>query len=584
MGDRQKITHQWCPQRICLRNRERPLCLPPNPDGSSITYAYDAEGREIGETSYNSSGQVVNVQTKTYDANGDVLTASNDEGEYDFTYNAAGQLIHVVEPGGVWLTFGYNAVGDQTSVTDSFGDVEASTYDGNHQLESRTFVGQGQEMRLDFTYTPEGQVATIIRFSDLAGTHEVAESFYSYDPLGNVTEIENVNASGAVIDDFQYSYDAAGELVSETDNGVPTIYAYDVTGQLVGAGGSGYSYDPNGNRTMTGYVIGPDNQVLSDGTYNYTYDAEGNTLTKTDIATGDVWTYGYSPENQLTSAVETDAQGDVEVAATYKYDVFGNRIEQDTWTPAAGLQVQKYMLDGWNPAKPAPVGNENFDVWADLDASGSLTTAYVRGDTVDQLFGRVDVSGGASSTAWTLTDHLGSIRDVIDNNGNVLDSITYDAYGNITSETNPAERGRYAWSGRELDVETGLQYNRARYYDSSIGRWISQDPMGFAAGDSNLYRYVKNAPTDASDPSGYVDFGPNYALTEKQIFLKQALAEAEAEYQSLLSQGSMRTISVAENINNIKQQLANVTQQLDDNGIANLEQRKAQLDAKNKQY
>ena len=55
--------------------------------------------------------------------------------------------------------------------------------------------------------------------------------------------------------------------------------------------------------------------------------------------------------------------------------------------------------------------------------------------------------------------------------------------------------------GREADSETGLQYNRARYYDPKVGRWLSQDPLGFAAGDGNLYRYVGNAPTRSGDPS-----------------------------------------------------------------------------------
>ncbi len=89
---------------------------------------------------------------------------------------------------------------------------------------------------------------------------------------------------------------------------------------------------------------------------------------------------------------------------------------------------------------------------------------------------------------------------MIDNSGAVKDAITYDAFGNITAETNPGERGRYAWAGRERDIETGLQYNRARYYDSATGRWMSQDPLGFDAGDSNLYRYVNNKPTEATDP------------------------------------------------------------------------------------
>src|SRR5262245_34362192 len=62
-------------------------------------------------------------------------------------------------------------------------------------------------------------------------------------------------------------------------------------------------------------------------------------------------------------------------------------------------------------------------------------------------------------------------------------------------------RGHNAWTGREIDVETGLQYNRARYYDGATGRWISQDPLGFDAGDGNLYRYVHNHPTSNRDPS-----------------------------------------------------------------------------------
>jgi RHS repeat-associated protein len=141
-------------------------------------------------------------------------------------------------------------------------------------------------------------------------------------------------------------------------------------------------------------------------------------------------------------------------------------------------------------------------VWADINGNGSLTTRYVRGDKVDELIARIDAGAGSNNAYWYLADHLGSARDIIDNSGTVKDSIAYDGFGNITSETNAAYRGRYAWTGREIDVETHLQYNRARYYDATTGRWISQDPMGFDAGDSNLYRYVKNGPTNSVDPSG----------------------------------------------------------------------------------
>ena len=111
----------------------------------------------------------------------------------------------------------------------------------------------------------------------------------------------------------------------------------------------------------------------------------------------------------------------------------------------------------------------------------------------------MDASGNAY---WLLTDRMGSVRDVIDSTGAVKDHINYDGFGNIISETDASYRGRYAWTGRELDTETGLQYNRARYYDPKTGRWTSQDPLGFDAGDSNLYRYLANGGVNGSDPSG----------------------------------------------------------------------------------
>jgi RHS repeat-associated protein len=182
--------------------------------------------------------------------------------------------------------------------------------------------------------------------------------------------------------------------------------------------------------------------------------------------------------------------------------------------------VQRFAYDGWDPAQAGSTGTSNFNIWADLDGNGSLTTRYLRGDALDQLFARMDFeSNGTANPFWYLTDQQGSVRDVTDSNGVVVDTVGYDAYGNVTSETNPAERGRYGWTGREVDVETGLQYNRARWYDSTTGRWLSQDPLGFDAGDSNLYRYVNNRPTYQEDPSGLEENG----------FFEQLIQERERE-------------------------------------------------------
>ena len=196
----------------------------------------------------------------------------------------------------------------------------------------------------------------------------------------------------------------------------------------------------------------------------------------------------------------------------YKYDAFGNRLAKEIDLDGEGelgVEVQRYAIDGWNPAKASPVGNENFDVIADLDGSSSLTTRYVRGDKVDEVNARIENVESALTAYWNLVDHQGSARDIIINNGDIKDSIKYDSFGKIAIESDDTFRGRYTWTSRELDKETELQFNRARYYDATIGRWISQDPMGFDAGDSNLYRYTKNVAAVSTDPSGLLDVSVN---------------------------------------------------------------------------
>ncbi|HZZ81221.1 MAG TPA: RHS repeat-associated core domain-containing protein, partial [Gemmataceae bacterium] len=152
--------------------------------------------------------------------------------------------------------------------------------------------------------------------------------------------------------------------------------------------------------------------------------------------------------------------------------------------------------DMWNPAKAGAMGTSGSDIWAVLNGSSSLTSRELQGDGIDEHLAYTTNGGNAF---WFLSDHLGSIRTVVDSTGAAVHAYSYDAFGNVTSVATP---NMYAWTGRELDAETGLQYNRARYYDPTTGRWISLDPMGFDAGDSNLYRYSENDSTNTRDPSG----------------------------------------------------------------------------------
>ena len=123
----------------------------------------------------------------------------------------------------------------------------------------------------------------------------------------------------------------------------------------------------------------------------------------------------------------------------------------------------------------------------------------MNGAVVDELLARTS-SGG--TTAWYLTDKLGSVRDIVSSSGGELDHIVYDSFGNIVTQTDAANGDRFAFAGMEYDSITGQYYDHARYYDQALGRFTSLDPMAFRAGDVNIYRYVSNNPPVWTDPSG----------------------------------------------------------------------------------
>jgi RHS repeat-associated protein len=122
--------------------------------------------------------------------------------------------------------------------------------------------------------------------------------------------------------------------------------------------------------------------------------------------------------------------------------------------------------------------------------------------------GESPAQSSTSTVLWLLPDNLGTTRDVIDNSGAAVNHITYAAFGAITAITGAFGQAlsqsatRYLYTQREFDFTTHLNYHRARYYDPSAGRWLSEDPISFSAGDTNLQRYVGNSATNGTDPSG----------------------------------------------------------------------------------
>ena len=135
---------------------------------------------------------------------------------------------------------------------------------------------------------------------------------------------------------------------------------------------------------------------------------------------------------------------------------------------------------------------------AELDGEGNVVSRFVYGDK-----GNVPaymIQGGV--TYRIISDHLGSPREVIDTaTGVVVQRMEYDAFGRVTTDTNPGVQP-FGFAGGLYDRDTGLVRFGARDYDSNAGRWTSKDPIDFAAGDENLFGYVRNDPINYIDENG----------------------------------------------------------------------------------
>ena len=206
-------------------------------------------------------------------------------------------------------------------------------------------------------------------------------------------------------------------------------------------------------------------------TLTNSYNAISTLVNKTAKVGGALTTYSYDAQDQL---IRIDLPGGS--VALYVYDGLGRRIEKDV-----DGAVTSYLYDGA----------------LEFDGAGALQARYSHGDLIDQP---LTMERGGQSYYYH-RDHLGSVRLVTDAAGAVVNSYDYDAYGNFEVVTEGVANP-YAYTGREYDGEPGLHYYRARYYDPATGRFIGEDPIGFAALDANLYRYVANGPTNRADPSG----------------------------------------------------------------------------------
>ena len=491
--------------------------------GTSIERSYNPVYQIDNEIWKSSNGSVENTVNYTYTDADLPDTVTDNFSSIDFDYDNARRLdkIELQSPGlpDVSIDTDYNLANQLVSQTVMLGQQTLAVltygYDSEGRQDSITQVIGGNTINVDLDFDPSsgflkkidrgiGNTVAVSSLFDYNSTTKLLESLTHNDGNNN-TQLS-----------FEYDRDSDGRVRVETaDNRTRTV-SYDAAGQVIGVAyqnpfitNEQYDYDFAGNRESShlpgSYTTGTDNRIESNGRYLYTYDAAGNLSTRTDTALNVIRTFTWDARNRLVGVTDTANATLSPKSTTYRYDSENRRIavghDPDTsdaipaqwryYIYGNGSDVLAELVDPDGPSGPAVATVDRF---------------MINGPLRDQTLGSIASDG---TVTWLLTDQLQSIRGKTDASGMVTGRADFDAFGNLIAAGSDQSVSslvdeRYGFTGREHDAETGLIYYRNRYYDPVIGRFISEDPTGYAGLDENLYRYVANDPINTVDPSGLV--------------------------------------------------------------------------------
>jgi RHS repeat-associated protein len=376
----------------------------------------------------------------------------------------------------VRLSQSWSATGQLTSLGDP-GGTTTYTYPSRRLLGTVADTAAGT---FRYTYDSSGRTSAMER------PNGTADGF----TWQGTDLVDQVTRRGAtVINRYTYARDSAGRITGFTDADGAHAYSYDGDGRLTSAnhpGASGlaqeqYTYDGNGNRlSWPGHpaaAVKYDavNRLLADGTKTYTYDDEGRLTAAENTTTGVVTTYEWNALDQLVAIRRPGTQ------TTYTYDAYGDRVVTRT--------------DG---ATTYTVYDEQHGRRLVLAPNGTIRSRFVTAGAVGTELAVLD--GG--QWRYPLLDFQNTARAVTATDGTVARRVRYGTFGTSSATPEAADQ----WHGMPAGPDD-LQLSWARPYDTTTGRFISEDPVAAA----NLYSYSLNNPCQLSDTLGLA------AIVEKKL-------------------------------------------------------------------
>ncbi|WP_188322576.1 RHS repeat-associated core domain-containing protein [Pseudomonas azotoformans] len=461
-------------------------------DGQRTAYVYDLNGNLQEKTEHGDDGSQLVTRYERDHAGRLVRKTLPDGNEVDYAYDRQGNLLSVED--GHWaLAYEYDAQNRLTAEHQGWGTLRYG-YDACGNLRNLRLPDNN---RLTFNHDKGGHLATVelngaVLTSHLftAGREQQRQqgqllSHYQHDHQGRLFT-QSINDAEGPLYRRHYDYDKSGNLTRLLDTRKGDHrYHYDPLSRLTRADHTQdeqerFGHDPAGNLLMQNRP-GPDivagNRLMIQGDHHYDYDAFGN-LIRERRGKGHrlVTEYRYDCQHRLIGIKTPNGQ-----TASYRYDAFGRRISKtvDGITTEFFWQGDKLIAEHH--------ANRHRSYLYEPDSFRSL--ALLEG------FGPKE-----TKPYHYQLDHLGTPQELTAPDGEIVWSAHYRAYGEISRLEIGKIDNPLRFQGQYFDQESGLHYNRHRYYNPDVGRYLTPDPVKLAGG-INAYQYTTN-PTGWVDPSG----------------------------------------------------------------------------------